>query len=63
MPMTDPAALLCYIEIAAATVDLTIAPEHLDGVVQALAVLLEQGAVLMNFPIDEAIEYAPQYRL
>jgi len=59
--MIDRTALLSYIEATAPTVDLTIAPEHLEAVVQALAVLLDQGALLLKFPLDELIESATRY--
>jgi hypothetical protein len=61
LQMSDRVALISYVDTVAPSVDLVIAPEHLEGVVQALAVLFEQGALLLNFPLDETIESAPRY--
>jgi len=59
--MKEREILKTYIETMTSAVDLAIAAEHLDGVTQALGVLLEQGEILMAFQIDQTVESAPQY--
>jgi len=61
VPMDDRDALLSYINAVAPSVGLSILPEHLESVAQALAGLLEQGALLLSFPLDEAIAPASHY--
>jgi len=59
--MNERNALENYIEASAGAVDLTIRAEHLESTAQALAVLLEQGKILMAFPLEQNTESATQY--
>ena len=53
--MTEPIDPAQYVPRAAAAVGLPLAPEDLDDVIDAFAVLARVAGVVMAFPLPEAI--------
>ena len=51
-----------YVDRAAPVAGLVIAPEHRPGVIRNLAIALELGALIMEFPLDEVVEPVPVFR-
>ncbi|GAB5375581.1 MAG: hypothetical protein AcusKO_20430 [Acuticoccus sp.] len=59
-PIPDDA----YLDAAARTVGLTIAPEHREGVLRFLAIAAEFAAMLDEAPVeDDHQAHAPVFRL
>jgi hypothetical protein len=51
-----------YVDLAAAAVDLPIAPDHRSGVVVNFRRTAEIARLVTEFPIPDAIEAAPVFR-
>ena len=51
-----------YVTQAAALLGIDILPEHLPGVIRNFALLTEQAALFMDFPLDDRVEMAPTFR-
>ena len=56
--MTEP-DIPAYVDIMNAVVGLGLRPEHRDGVIAAMEVLLQQGRLVMDFPLEEHVEQLP----
>ena len=56
-----PEDLGAHVDRAAALIDLTIAPEHRPGVVQAMGVIVAAAALVMEFPLPDDVEAAPVF--
>jgi len=51
-----------YVDAAAALIGLPIAPAYRPGVVLNLRRVAEMAAMVMEFPLDDAVEQAPVFR-
>lgn len=60
--MTDAAAVARHADLTAATLDLAIAADHRDGVLDHLTVLLAASRLFMDFPLPDETEPAPVFR-
>ena len=60
--MTDRAAVNRHADHTAAALDLTLAPDHRDGVLDQLAFLLATARLFMDFPLPDETEPAPVFR-
>lgn len=56
--MTDFGA---YVDAASRLVGLPIRPEHRDEVISALAMIMAQAELVLEFPLPATIEPAPRF--
>ena len=48
-----------YVDVMAARVGLRLRAEHREDVIVAMRVLLQQGQLVMDFPLGEEVEQLP----
>jgi hypothetical protein len=59
---TDESDLETHVDLAAAAVGLTIAPDHRPGVIVNLRRTAEVARLVTEFPIPDTVEAAPVFR-
>ena len=60
--MTDRTAVARHADQTAAALDLTLALDDRDGVLDHLAILLAASRLFMDFPLPDETEPAPVFR-
>jgi len=58
--MTEPDdGIAAYVDVMAKRVGLGLRAEHREDVIAAMRVLLQQGKLVMDFPLGEEVEQLP----